>query len=130
MPESGSQIIEDYLASAPEAARPLLRELRARIGAMIPGATERITYGLPTFFWGENVVHYAVYEHHIGFYPTPSVISAFQGEFGKRKWAKGSVQFPLDEPTPWDLIERMVKFRVAEVTARAASAPKAVRKGS
>jgi len=117
----GNLTIDAYIASCSPTVQPLLQEVRRRLAALIPGAEERMSYGMPTFYLGENVVYFAAYKKHLGFYPTSSGISAFQGEFGSRKWAKGSVQFPLNEPLPWGLIERMVEFRVKEVTARAAA---------
>ena len=122
--------VDGYIASCSPKVQPLLQEVRRRLAALIPGAEERMSYGMPTFCLGENVVYFAVYKKHLGFYPTSSGISAFQGEFGSRKWARGSVQFPLNEPLPWDLIERMVEFRVKEVTARAAAKRLATRRSS
>jgi uncharacterized protein YdhG (YjbR/CyaY superfamily) len=72
-------------------------------------------YGIPTFTLNENLVHFAAFEHHIGFYPTPSGIAAFREELVLYKHAKGSVQFPLDRPIPYDLVRRIVEFRVKEV---------------
>jgi len=108
--------IDAYIASCSPTVQPLLQEVRERLGEWIPGAEERISYGMPTFF--------------LGFYPTSSAIAAFQGEFGSRKWAEGSLQFPLSEPMPWDLLERMVKFRVEEVKARAVAKRQATHQSS
>ncbi|MEI8095812.1 MAG: DUF1801 domain-containing protein [Spirochaetales bacterium] len=123
-------LVDQYIETCDPAVQPLLRELQSRLAAWIPGAEQRIAYGLATFYWHENVVHFGAFTKHVGFYPTSSGIAAFSAEFGGRKWSKGAVQFPLAQPLPWDLIERMVKFRVAEVTARAAAKPKGARKGS
>jgi uncharacterized protein YdhG (YjbR/CyaY superfamily) len=79
-----------------------------------PEALERISYQMPGYYLNGNLVWFGVHKHHIGFYPTPSGIDAFKGELSAYKCAKGSVQFPLDEPMPYDLISRIVKFRVAE----------------
>ena len=122
--------IDAYIASCSPTVQPLLQEVRERLGEWIPGAEERISYGMPTFILGENVVHFAAYAKHLGFYPTSSAIAAFQGEFGSRKWAEGSLQFPLSEPMPWDLLERMVKFRVEEVKARAVAKRQATHQSS
>jgi len=73
-----------------------------------------MSYGIPTFYLNGNLVHFAGFSSHIGFYPTPSGINAFKDELSTYKWARGSVQFPIDEPLPLDLISRMVKFRVQE----------------
>ena len=128
--KSGPQTVDQYIETCAPAVQPLLREFQSKIAGWVPGADQRVSYGLATFFLHENVVHFGAFDKHIGFYPTPSGITAFVGEFAGRKWAKGSVQFPLEEPMPWELIERMVKFRLAEVTARAAAKPKGVRRGS
>lgn len=79
-------------------------------------ASETISYGMPTFkLSGKNLVHFAAYEKHVGFYPTPSGIEAFKKDIEKYKHAKGSVQFPLNQPIPYDLVEKIVKYRVKEV---------------
>jgi uncharacterized protein YdhG (YjbR/CyaY superfamily) len=91
-----------------------LHRIRAVIREAAPEATEKISYGMPTFYQKGNLVHFGVHKHHIGFYPAPSGIDAFQEELAAYKGAKGSVQFPLDEPVPYQLIERIVRFRVAE----------------
>jgi len=79
-----------------------------------PGAEEKISYQMPTFYLNGNLVHFAAYAKHIGFYPTPSGIEKFKRELSEYKHAKGSVQFPLGEPLPVDLIEKIVRFRVEE----------------
>ncbi len=99
----------------------MLEELRALIAVCAPGATETMSYAIPTFdLNGRRLVHFAGYERHVGFYPSPSGIAAFRDEVGPFKTAKGSVQFPLDRPLPTDLIRRMVEYRVAEETGPAA----------
>ena len=94
--------------------RKRLQEIRAAIKSAAPNATEKISYQMPTFYLNGNLVHFAAFKEHIGFYPTPSGIEAFQKELSIYKGAKGSVQFPLDEPMPLKLISRIVKFRAAE----------------
>jgi uncharacterized protein YdhG (YjbR/CyaY superfamily) len=84
------------------------------IHAAAPEATEKISYQMPTFFLHGNLVHFAAFKHHIGFYPVPSGIEAFAAELAPYKRSKGAVQFPLDQPLPHDLITRIVDFRVAE----------------
>jgi uncharacterized protein YdhG (YjbR/CyaY superfamily) len=108
--------IDEYIRSFPEHIRKKLTEIREIIKENAPDATERISYQMPTFYLNGNLVHFAGYSKHIGFYPTPSGIEAFKGEFKDYKYSKGAVQFPLDEPLPVDLIERIVRFRVAENT--------------
>ena len=92
----------------------LLGQMRATIKKAAPQAEEKISYAMPIFFLNGNLVHFAGYKNHIGFYPAPSGISAFNDELSKYKGAKGSVQFPLDEPLPLVLITKIVKFRVKE----------------
>ena len=107
--------IDDYISRSPEAVRGALRQVRAVIRKAAPEATETIKYGVPTFVLRENLVHFAAFKSHIGFYPTPSVISAFRDRLSPYKSAKGSVQFPLASPMPLKLIEQLVRFRVKEV---------------
>lgn len=111
--------IDEYIATFPSATQTLLQQMRSTIQAAAPEATEKISYQMPTFVLKGNLVHFAAYEHHIGFYPTPSAITAFAEELSRYKRAKGSVQFPIDEPLPLDLVGRMVAFRVQENLAKA-----------
>jgi len=111
---SGFNSIDEYIATFPEDIQKILEELRQTIKASAPEASEKISYQMPTFFLKGNLVHFAAHPHHIGFYPTPSGIEAFQQELSVYKSSKGAVQFPLDRPLPLELIARIVKFRVAE----------------
>lgn len=106
--------VDDYLSAFPEKTRKMLEELRTLIRKTVPEATEEISYQMPAYKLNGPVVYFAGYEKHIGFYPTPSGIEAFQSELRNYKWSKGAVQFPLDKPLPVDLIVRMVKFKVEE----------------
>ena len=106
--------IDDYIAAFPEQTQRILRDLRAAIRAAAPDAAEKISYGMPTYDLRGNLVHFAAYSKHIGFYPTPSGVAAFQDELSAYKSSKGAVQFPLGQPLPLELIERIVRFRVAE----------------
>ena len=110
--------IDAYIAGFPGRVRDLLSEVRAAVRRAAPDASETIKYGIPTFVQGENLVHFAAFKNHIGFYPAASGIAAFGRKLSRYKSAKGSVQFPLDEPMPVKLIEQIVKFRVAEAKAR------------
>ncbi len=101
----------------------MLQQLRATVQKSAPDATETIKYGIPTFVLHENLVHFAAFARHIGFYPSPSGIAEFKNELAGYKSAKGSVQFPLDEPMPLALIAKIVKFRVKEVARPNASRP-------
>jgi uncharacterized protein YdhG (YjbR/CyaY superfamily) len=117
---SGAGTIDEYITEFPAETQVVLREMRALIRASAPDATETISYAIPTFdLNGRHLVHFAGYERHIGFYPIPSGIEAFKDEFKPYKQGKGSIQFPLGQPLPKDLIRRVVEFRVAESTARA-----------
>ncbi len=106
--------IDEYIALFPKNIQKILEELRATIKASAPGAKEKISYQIPTFDLNGNLVHFAAFKNHIGFYPTPSGILAFKKELSIYESAKGSVQFPLDKPIPLKLVSRIVKFRVAE----------------
>lgn len=106
--------IDEYIAAFPKDIQKKLREMRAAIRAAAPDATEKISYQLPTFFLNGNLVHFATFKNHIGFYPTPSGIDSFQKELSKYEYSKGSVQFPIDKPLPIALIKKIVKFRVSE----------------
>jgi uncharacterized protein YdhG (YjbR/CyaY superfamily) len=118
---STARTIDEYLAEFPPETRAVLEEVRALIRAEAPEATETISYAIPTFdLGGRHLVHFAGYEKHIGFYPGARGIAAFKEELTGFKSAKGSVQFPLGQPLPADLIRRIVAFRVEEDTRRAA----------
>ena len=106
--------IDDYLSGYPKDVQRLLMQMRLAIQKAAPQAIEKISYGIPTFALDGNLVHFAAFKNHIGFYPTPSAITAFGKELSSYKCSKGAVQFPLDEPLPLTLVSRMVKFRVKE----------------
>ena len=108
------QNIDDYIASFPEDVQKVLKQIRAAIQKAAPQAEEAISYQMPTFKLNGNLVHFAAWKNHIGFYPTPSGTKEFQKEISKYVFAKGSIQFPLDQPMPLTLITKMVKFRVKE----------------
>ena len=106
--------IDEYINQFPVDVQDILNELRRVINENAPGAKEKISYQMPTFYLNGNLVHFAAYKNHIGFYPAPSGIEAFKDELTGYKWAKGSVQFPIDKPIPYDLVKRIVEFRVKE----------------
>jgi uncharacterized protein YdhG (YjbR/CyaY superfamily) len=108
--------IDEYIAASPPDVQQRLRALRAAIRKAAPQATEAIRYGIPTFRLNGNLVHFAASKNHIGFYPTPSGISRFQKELSAYSTGKGTVRFPLDRPVPYELVERIVRFRVQEST--------------
>jgi len=106
--------IDTYINSFPPQVVASLQSIRQLIKELAPQAEEAIKYGMPTFVWKGNLVHYAAYSKHIGFYPSPSGIEQFRNELEKYKYSKGAIQFPLDEPLPLDLIRRIVAFRLEE----------------
>jgi uncharacterized protein YdhG (YjbR/CyaY superfamily) len=109
-----NQSIDKYISSFPSKTQTKLKQIRKTIKATTPQATEKISYGMPTFYLNGNLVHFAGYKKHIGFYPTPSGIKEFEKEISKYKHSKGAVQFPLDENLPIRLIKEIVNFRVLE----------------
>ena len=118
------QNTDGYIARFPVEVQEKLTKLRATIRAAAPDAGEKMSYQMPTFTLAGNLVHFAAYKNHIGFYPTPSGIEKFQKELAVYKGAKGSVQFPLDQPIPYDLVREIVAFRVQENLEKAAAKQK------
>lgn len=107
--------VENYILQFPENTQLILQKLRKLIKDLAPDAVESMAYGMPAYKLNKKpLVYFAAYPKHIGFYATPSGHASFKDELSKFKQGKGSVQFPLDQPIPYELIERMVKFRVAE----------------
>jgi uncharacterized protein YdhG (YjbR/CyaY superfamily) len=106
--------IEEYIDAAPPDLQKRLWKLHDCIRKNAPGATEGLKWGMPAYSYQKILVSFAVFKHHIGFYPMPSAITTFAKELSKYKTAEGSVQFPLDKPLPLPLITKMVKFRVKE----------------
>ncbi|PJZ81450.1 iron chaperone [Leptospira meyeri] len=106
--------IDEYIGRFPKDVQEILQKVRSTIQKEAPNASEKISYAMPTFVLNGNLVHFAAYANHIGFYALPSGNLAFQKEISKYKNGKGSIQFPLNEPIPYDLIKKIVKFRVNE----------------
>ena len=106
--------IDEYILNFPPQTQEILKTLRTVIKEAAPGADEKISYQMPTFALNGNLVHFAAFKKHIGLYPAPSGIGSFELELSQYKSGKGSVQFPIDKPLPYDLISRIVKFRVIE----------------
>ena len=106
--------IDDYISGYPKEIQKLLNQMRKTIKEAAPNAEEVIKYGMPTFVLAGNLVHFAAAKHHIGFYPTPSGIVAFEKKLAKYKSSKGAVQFPLDQPLPLTVVAEITKFRVKE----------------
>ena len=106
--------IDEYIAPFPPDVQEILQKIRRTIQETAPQATEAIAYGIPTFKLKGNLIHFGGYKKHIGLYPTPSGIEAFAEELAPYAQAKGTIKLPLDEPIPYDLITRIVEYRVQE----------------
>jgi uncharacterized protein YdhG (YjbR/CyaY superfamily) len=117
--QTAPETIDEYIADFPKDVQAILEKIRMTIREAAPDAQETIKYRMPTFTLKGNLVHFAAYKKHIGFYPVPTGIEQFKEELSVYKGGKGSVQFPLDEPIPFDLISKIVKFRVKENLKRA-----------
>ncbi len=123
-PRTTARNIDEYIAAFPPEVQAILEKIRAVIRGAAPDAQETINYAIPTFTLHGNLVHFAAFHKHIGFYPTPAGIEQFKNELSAYEMAKGSVQFPLDRPIPYDLISEIVKFRVRENLERAGAKAK------
>lgn len=106
--------VDEYIVGFPKEVQDILKQVRATIRKAAPEAQETIAYGMPAYRLNGPLVYFAAFKSHIGFYATPTGHEAFAKELSKYKQGKGSVQFPLDQPIPFDLITRIVKFRVTE----------------
>lgn len=113
--------IDEYIAMFPEATQNILQALRATIHAAAPDAQEKISYQMPTFYLKGNLVYFAAWKNHIGFYPASAGINIFEDELAKYERTKGAIRFPIDQPLPMDLITRMVQLRVTENLNKAAA---------
>ena len=116
---SAATSIDEYIAEFPPQTQNALREMRALIKSAAPDASETISYAIPTFDLNGHLVHFAGFKRHIGFYPTGRGVEEFADELGPYKSGKGSVQFPLGQPLPAELIRRIVERRVEENTGEA-----------
>lgn len=119
MGKAKPETIGEYIEQFPKETRKLLRTMRALIHKTAPQAEEKISYGMPTFYLFGNLVHFAAYKNHIGFYPNPSGLNKFKNDILKYKNSKGAVQFPIDKPLPLALIRKIVKFRMRENLTKA-----------
>lgn len=111
--------IDEYISRFPPEIKKMLQAVRATIKKAAPRATEAIKYGMPTFVYNGNLVYFAAFKQHIGFFPAPTGDPAFVKDLAAYKTGKGSVQFPFDKPMPLRLITRIVKARVAANLAKA-----------
>ncbi|HSL30775.1 MAG TPA: DUF1801 domain-containing protein [Anaerolineales bacterium] len=128
-PRRQFKTIDEYINSFSDDVQSILNELRQTIRDAAPEAEETINYQIPTFTLNGNLVHFAAFPNHIGFYPTPGGMEAFEEELSRYKRAKGSVQFPIDEPLPLPLIRRIVEYRVKENLERKPKKNSSSRKG-
>ena len=106
--------IDEYIGLFPSEVQDILTTLRKVIKESAPEATEKISYQMPTFAMQGNLVHFAAFKKHIGFYPAASGVSAFADKLVEYKTSKGAIQFPIDKPLPYELIREIVQFRVDE----------------
>ena len=106
--------IDEYIATFPKNIQNILKEMRQAIKESAPEAEEAISYQMPTFKLKGNLVYFAAFKNHIGFYPTSSAVEAFKKELSAYEVSKGTVRFPLDKPIPLDLVKKMVRYRVKE----------------
>ncbi len=119
--KSGYISIDQYIATFPEDIQKILQEMRSTIKASAPQAVEKISYQMPAFAQKGNLVYFAAWKDHIGFYPTSSGTEAFKKELSIYEATKGTVKFPINKPLPLELISKIVKFRVAENLKKAGS---------
>ena len=112
--------MDAYIQSFPEPTRDILEKIRKTIRVSAPDAEEAISYQMPTFKLAGNLVHFAAFKSHIGFYPAPTGIDQFKAELSVYKQGKGSIQFPLDQPIPYELIDKIVRYRVSQNLNKAA----------
>jgi len=108
--------IDEYIAQFQPDIQKHLQTIRQVIQKAAPDATERMSYGIPTFYLNGNLVHFGMFNQHLGFYPTPSGVEHFKDELKPYKHAKGSIKFPLSKPIPYNLITRITKFRAEQNT--------------
>jgi uncharacterized protein YdhG (YjbR/CyaY superfamily) len=114
MQKNTFETIDEYINAFEGEVKSILQKIRNTVREVAPEATEFINYGIPTFKQSGNLVHFAAYKNHIGFYPSPSGMEEFKKEVALYKTGKGTMQFPLDKPIPYDLISEIVRFRVEE----------------
>ncbi|WP_370567475.1 iron chaperone [Desemzia sp. RIT 804] len=119
--EKSPTTVEEYIQGFPKEVQEIMQKIRSIVKEEAPEIQEKISYGMPTFSFNGILVHFAAYKKHIGFYPTPSGISKFEEQLKNYKYAKGSVQFPLSKPIPYDLIRQIVKTRVKDNLNKAKS---------
>ena len=111
--------VDEYILRFPKEIQGTVRKLRIAIKESAPNALEKISYNMPAYYQEGNIIYFSVFSKHIGFYPLPSGVKKFEKELSKYKQGKGSIQFPINQPMPYKLIQEIVKFRVKENLAKA-----------
>ena len=106
--------IDEYIELFDPNIQKTLKEIRDFIKKEAPEATEKISYGMPTFYLNGNLVHFAAFKDHYGFFPSPSGIEAFEKEYAPYRSGKGTLRFPFDQPIPWEIIQKVIHFRIKE----------------
>lgn len=129
-PEADSEAVAAYIELAAEPAQGRLKELAAVIRATAPEAIERMAYGLATWHQGENLVHIGAFANHVGLYPGAAAIVAFENELTTFKTSKGAIQLPHDRPLPLDLVQRIIAWRLAQVSEKPAKGKRVVTSAS
>jgi uncharacterized protein YdhG (YjbR/CyaY superfamily) len=114
MTDANARAVDEYIAAQPTAVRGALRRLREVIKSAAPEARESLSYKMPAYHFHGRLVYFGAFRRHIGFYPRASGIAAFKKELARYEGARGSIKFPLDEPLPFGLIRKIVRFRVRE----------------
>jgi uncharacterized protein YdhG (YjbR/CyaY superfamily) len=114
MKNTQAETIDQYIVSFPKDIQKILEDIRATIRKAAPDAQEAIKYAIPTFIQNGNLVHFAAFKNHIGFYPAPQALEEFKKELSAYEGSKGAVKFPLDSPVPLPLIRKIVKYRVKQ----------------
>ncbi|GHT05405.1 hypothetical protein AGMMS49525_12700 [Bacteroidia bacterium] len=108
--------IDEYIETFEPNIQKTLNEIRNFIKNEVPEASEKISYGMPTFYLNENLVHFAAFKDHYSFFPSPSGIDAFEKELASYRSGKGTLRFSIDKPIPWEIIKKVVQFRVKEIS--------------
>ena len=116
--------IDEYIANFPADVQEIMQKVRETVKTAVPQSTEAISYGMPTFKLEGNLVHFGGAKNHLGFYPAPSGITAFAAELASYQSSKGAVQFPYEQPIPYELISKITQFRAAENLEKAAAKKK------
>ena len=106
--------VDEYISQFPEDVRQILQRIRSIVKESAPQAEERIGYQMPGYYLNGPLVYFAAFKHHVGFYPTAADLEPFEAELSAYKRSKGTIQFPLDKPIPYDIIARIVQYRVAQ----------------